>query len=234
MLSYLALGLAALGLLYLAARWFVSTPTRQLAQALTTFAAVFSAMASTGLLLTGRLGLAIVTVAATVMAVRALVQGPRGATPLGGGRPGGGPASSVDTRYLAMQLDHATGEVDGLVQQGAFRGRELSSLGLSELRALLQEIQLEDPQSVSLIEAYLDRRAPGWRETGSPPSSPGGSAMDERTALEILGLSQGASEAEIKAAHRALMARCHPDHGGSAYLAAQLNQARDFLLRPRR
>ena len=54
--------------------------------------------------------------------------------------------------------------------------------------------------------------------------------MDEHTALDILGLPPGASEAEIKAAHRALMARCHPDHGGSAYLAAQLNLARDYLL----
>ena len=58
--------------------------------------------------------------------------------------------------------------------------------------------------------------------------------MDERMALEILGLPEGAGEAEIKAAHRALMARCHPDHGGSAYLAAQLNLARDHLLRRQR
>jgi hypothetical protein len=232
-MSYLALGLAVLGLCYLTARWFVSTPARQIAQALTTFAAVFSAMASTGLLLTGRLGLAIVTVAATVMAVRALVHGPRGATPVGGAHQGAGSASSVETRYLAMQLDHVTGAVDGRVRQGAFHGRELSSLGLSELRALLREIQQEDPPSLSLIEAYLDRRSPDWRATeASPPSA--GAAMDERTALEILGLAAEAGEAEIKAAHRTLMARCHPDHGGSAYLAAQLNLARDYLLRRKR
>jgi hypothetical protein len=228
MLSYLALGLAALALLYLVARWFVTASARQLAQAFATFAAVFSAMASTGLLLTGRLGLAIVTVAATVMAVHALVQGPRGADPLAAGQPG--PASNVETKYLAMHLDHASGEVDGRVRLGSFSGRELSSLGLSELRALFAEVQREDPPSVPLVEAYLDRRAPDWREASAPPP-PSGTAMDERIALEILGLPPGAGEAQIKAAHRALMARCHPDHGGSAYLAAQLNQARDHLLR---
>lgn len=230
-MSYLALGLALFGLLYLVARWFASASTRQLAQAFTTFAAVFSAMASTGLLLTGRLGLAIVTVAATVMAVRALVQGPRGADPLRGSQ--AGPASSVATRYLAMSLDHVTGEVDGLVQLGVFQRRELSSLGLSELRALLEEVQQEDPPAVALLEAYLDRRWPDWRDAAAP-ARPASTAMDERTALEILGLPEGAGEAEIKAAHRALMARCHPDHGGSAYLAAQLNLARDHLLHRQR
>ena len=58
--------------------------------------------------------------------------------------------------------------------------------------------------------------------------------MDEATAYAILGLEPGASEEAIKAAHRRLMARIHPDHGGSEYLARQLNLARDVLLRARR
>ena len=97
----------------------------------------------------------------------------------------------------------------GWCKLGVFQGRELSSLGLSELRALLEEVQREDPPAVALLEAYLDRRSPDWRDAAAP-ARPASTVMDERMALEILGLPEGASEAEIKAAHRALMARLPP------------------------
>ena len=87
----------------------------------------------------------------------------------------------------------------------------------------------------ALQSHVLLRRFPDWRnQQAETATAAGTAAMDERMALEILGLAPGASEAEIKAAHRELMARVHPDHGGSSYLAAQLNQARDYLLRVRR
>jgi hypothetical protein len=233
MMAYLALGMGAFLLLYVIGRWFASVPARDLAVAVKTFVAVFSLLASTGLLLTGRVGLALMTVAATVMAIRALVQGRRGADPLGTAQ--AGPASRVETRLLAMELDHATGEVDGKIRAGNFAGRELGSLGLSELLQLLEEARREDPPSVPLLEAYLDRRTPDWRERAQGGGAAGepaaASGMDERTALEILGLAPGADEAQIKAAHRDLMARLHPDHGGSSYLAGQINRARDYLLR---
>ncbi len=228
MLAYAALGFAVFGLVYVATRWFVSASARQIAQALTTFAAVFSAMASTGLLLTGRLGLAIITVAATVMAIRALVRGPHSGDPLGDAQ--GGPASTVETDLLIMRLDHATGEVEGRVKLGDRAGRELRDLGLTQLVALLEEAEREDPASVPLIEAYLDRRVPDWRHQHTREPRRPASEMDQHTALEILGLPEDATTEQIKAAHRALMAHLHPDHGGSAYLAAQLNQARDYLI----
>ena len=213
-------------------RGFVTSSPRDLAYALKTFAAVFAALASTGLLFTGRFGLALVTLAATVMAIRALVHGARGADPMRGSAARGG-ASGVETDLLSMRLDHASGEVGGRVKRGAFAGRELSSLGLDDLLRLLAEATRDDPQSTQLMQAYLDRRFPDWQAEAATPPEPSAGAMDDRTALEILGLAPGAGEAEIKSTHRRLMARLHPDHGGSPYLAAQLNRARDHLLRRR-
>jgi DnaJ domain len=140
-----------------------------------------------------------------------------------------------------MQLDHCTGDLDGEVLQGRFAGRSLASLGLAELLALIADCQRDDPRSVPLIETYLDRRQPDWRDHAAgdgeraeqTAASAAASAMDEATAWSVLGLAPGASEAEIKAAHRRLMTKLHPDHGGSGYLAAQLNQAKDRLLRGR-
>jgi hypothetical protein len=58
-------------------------------------------------------------------------------------------------------------------------------------------------------------------------------ATNPAVALEVLGLSPGASAAEIRSAHRRLIRAVHPDRGGSSYLSARVNAARDALLRER-
>ena len=148
-----------------------------------------------------------------------------------------GAKSEVTTRFLRMSLDHATGVMTGVVQTGGFVGRLLSNLTDSDLLILWQECQI-DPESVAVLEAYLDRQGdPDWRarfqQAGSKDSA--GPASHDKTmsraeAYEMLGLLPGASRKEIQTAYRRLMQRLHPDHGGSAYLAARLNQARQVLL----
>jgi hypothetical protein len=236
---YLLLGALLLGLGLLAARSFVRASPARLAQGVRAFVAAVSALARTGLLVTGRFGLALITLGATVIAIRAMVRSSGGG--LGQFGAGAGPqqSSEVVTDSLRMQLDHATGELEGEVLRGQFAGRSLDSLGLGELLTLLADCQREDPRSVALLQTYLDRRQPDWRahvagEQAHGPEPEPGSNLAEATACSILGLSPGASEEDIKAAHRRLMTKLHPDHGGSSYLAAQLNQAKDFLLRQQR
>lgn len=240
----LFLGLLVLALLLVAGHYYVNASPARLAQGVRAFVAAFSALAGTGLLFAGRFGLALITLGATVLAVQAMRRHAGGIGSFGGsaGNTGsGGRNSEVTTDTLRMQLDHATGELEGEVLRGPFAGRLLDSLGLSDLLDLLAHCQREDPRSVPLLETYLDRRHGDWRahagaDAGAGQdnggSAPAGS-MDEATALSVLGLEPGAGEEEIKAAHRRLMTKLHPDHGGSSYLAAQLNQAKDYLLRRR-
>lgn len=227
---------------------FVSVKPATLARAIRTFTTTFAALAGTGLLLTGRFGLALITLIAAMMALRALRTGslsggwttgaPGGFSNSPGGGPGG-KTSDIATDMLAMQLDHRTGDLDGEVLQGRFAGRSLESLGLQDLIALLIECQRDDPRAVPLLETYLDRRYPDWRQqTGAGSDGQerddGAAAstdvMDVATACRILDVPPGATDDEIKAAHRRIMNKVHPDHGGSSYLAAQLNQAKDVLL----
>ncbi len=140
------------------------------------------------------------------------------------------PEDSVTTAWLAMRLDHANGEMSGRVLAGTQAGRELAELDLPALLALLAECQAQDPDSVPLLEAWLDRAWPDWRSV-PPPAAPQAGPMDRAEALAVLGLAAGASVADIRAAHRRLMQAAHPDHGGSDWMAARLNQARDILLR---
>ncbi len=144
--------------------------------------------------------------------------------------------SRVRTAALEMELDLDTGAMNGLVLVGQFEGRELDALSEDELRLLYTELR-GDPESVQVLEAYLDRRAPTWRDgfdadTGEGlGAAPAAGSMTEEEAYEVLGLAAGASEAEIRKAHRRLMKRVHPDTGGSVFLAARINEAKDVLLR---
>jgi hypothetical protein len=130
-----------------------------------------------------------------------------------------------------MALDHASGRMTGRVKTGRRAGRDLADLDLPELLELMRDVAAEDPESVPLLEAWLDRSHPDWREVAAAPPPTRAGAMTRGEALAVLGLAEGATEGEIRAAHRRLMRTAHPDGGGSDWLAARLNEARDALLR---
>ena len=122
-----------------------------------------------------------------------------------------------------------------MVLAGAYAGRAIEALSRPELLTLREELSRDDPDGVNLLEAYLDRRFAGWREADEGErerrgSAGAGGAMTRREAYEVLGLPEGAGAAEIIRAHRALMKKLHPDHGGSTALAARVNQAKDVLM----
>ena len=145
-----------------------------------------------------------------------------------------GQVSRVRSAFLEMELDHDTGAMNGRLLAGRLAGASLDALDVPTLVALLGEI---DDESRSLLAAYLDRRSPRWREDAQlgAAAGEGGAArsgkMTEEEAYQILGLQPGASAEEIGRAHRVLMKKLHPDQGGSTYLAARVNQAKDILLR---
>ena len=148
---------------------------------------------------------------------------------------GTGQTSGVRSAGLDMRLDHDTGEMDGEILAGRHAERKLSELSLGELLELAEEFR-GDTESLRLLESYLDRAHPGWRDDvqadetrrKSAASAPG--RMDAQEAYQILGLEPGASEAEVRSAHRRLMKQVHPDRGGSAALAAKINEAKDRIL----
>ncbi len=163
--------------------------------------------------------------------------------------PAGGQISTVTTAFLRMSLDHDTGSMSGTVLRGRFAGTRVEELGVADLLALLRECRAADEEGAQLLEAYLDRLHPDWREdlagghgggrgTGNGGAGRGGGGpasgdISVEEAYAVLGLAAGATPEQIKEAHRRLMVKLHPDHGGSDYLATEINRARDVLLRRR-
>lgn len=145
-----------------------------------------------------------------------------------------GQVSKVRSQFVEMELDHDTGAMRGKILSGKYADVPLDALDLESLLSLLPGF---DPESRALLEAYLDRRDATWRE--NVKEDPGAGAreaprvgpMTEEEAYQILGLEKGASAVEIGRAHRTLMKKLHPDQGGSTYLAARVNEAREVLLR---
>jgi hypothetical protein len=236
-LVYVLLGAAVLFLLLQGARWFAHANPHQLAHVIRIAGIVLSGLAGSGLAVTGRLPLAVLALGALAALVIHAVQVNLGGG-VGGESAGKKKASEVETEYLRMRLDHESGRLTGQVRKGRFAGRELDDLTLNQLLDLHDEASADDPQSATLLETYLDRAHADWRERAAGRQAGGqarggGGDLTEEEAWEVLGLKPGASAAEIREAHRRLMLKLHPDHGGSGYLAMRVNQAKDLLLRRR-
>lgn len=236
MIPYFLLGLAVLAGAILIIRWFVSAEPAQVAKALRWTLVVVAVVAGLFFLFAGRQMLIFFLLPALIPLLRNYRALWRRVKAAGGPTPG--QTSEVTTRFLRMVLDHDSGEMTGEILEGSFAGRRLDQLDQAELIALWDECQAADAQSAAVLEAYLDRAfGEAWRETaGAGPAGEGAGtgggegAMSARDAYAILGLEPGAGEAEIREAHRRLMQKVHPDHGGSNYLAAKINRAKELLL----
>ncbi len=229
-MGWFVLGVCLLAALLLGARWFLSADPKVLARAIRWGAVGIGVAVVAFFALTGRLGLAL-PIAFLVLMLMRRRRGFR--FPSMGGTPSLGQSSEVETEYLTMTLDHDSGTISGRVLRGRFAGRELGELGFEDLVELLAECRQHDEQAARLVESYLDRTGPeDWRERvgGAASAAPSG-PMTSEEAYEILGLEPGATAEEIKDAHRRLIQKIHPDHGGSSYLAAKINRAKEVLLK---
>jgi hypothetical protein len=147
-----------------------------------------------------------------------------------------GQTSRVRSAFLEMELDHDSGAMRGRIIAGSRAGVALEQLDVQTLAGVLAEF---DDESRALLVAYLDRRQPGWSEDAQGHAAAGrahaGSAkMTEQEAYQILGVEPGATAEAITRAHRTLMKKLHPDQGGSTYLAARINEAKEILSRRHR
>lgn len=231
-------GVALLILIWWLSKLFASANPKMLAKAVKTGGGVLSLGVAALLMMRGRLDMAMLMGGIGTWLLGWSAVGPGGIRWPWDGGSGATPGarSKVNSAWLAMELDHDSGGMTGSVRQGAFAGRELDSLALPEIKALLRELLAQDEDGARLLEAYLDRRTPGWREDADRHRDAGqgrtasSGAMSQQEAYEILGLQPGAGEQAVREAHRALMKRIHPDAGGSGWLAARVNQAKDVLL----
>jgi hypothetical protein len=146
-----------------------------------------------------------------------------------------GQRSTVRTAALEMELDHDSGALEGFVLAGSFEQKLLSGLSQKQLLDLHEELS-GDFESRQLLETYLDGRFPAWRDDVKADGgdrhgvAPGSGPMTKEEAYKVLGLEADATTADIRKAHRRLMQRLHPDLGGSSFLAARINEAKDILL----
>jgi hypothetical protein len=234
-MTAILLGIVVLILLLFALQAFARADPRMLARTVKSVGGT-SALAGAALLaVRGQFGLAVPLGIAGLALLGILPLGP-----VGFGRrtqKTAGQISRVRSAFFEMELDHDSGVLRGRILAGRHEGASLDALDVPTLMGLLAEI---DEESRALLATYLDRREPGWREhaesdaaAGQGPA-PRSGPMTEQEAYQVLGLQPGASAVEIGRAHRALMKKLHPDQGGSTYLAARINEAKEILLRRHR
>jgi len=236
-MAYFLLGCALLVLLLLAGRQLALANPRNLAIAVRKMGGVAALAAAGFLILRGALPLAIPLAVFGFSLIR------RGSgfglgDPFGSARRAEGQKSHIKTDRLEVELDHDSGHMEGKCLAGRFSGRPLSTLSDREAMELLAELHQEGAPEAAVMEAYLDWRLPGWREEGSTSSREsepgrrhaGAKRMSAEEAYAVLGIGPNANHEDIKRAHRRLMMKMHPDQGGSTYLAARINEAKEVLL----
>ena len=248
MVGYVILGLCVLAALIIAGRMFVNADPKVLAKFFRYILFGVTGAAAIFLMATGRFlfGAPLAALALGMLRRWSLPNWKFSFPSGGGGR--SAKSSTVETKFLRMKLEHGSGVMSGEVLRGTFSGMELAAMSQNQLLALLDDCEREDPESAQLLAAYLDRifgedwrgegasagnsergggRSKGW---GSRGGGARGGAMSLDEACEVLGIKPGASADEIKEAHRRLILKNHPDQGGSSFLAAKINQAKEVLL----
>ncbi|MGM0766736.1 MAG: molecular chaperone DnaJ [Pseudomonadota bacterium] len=226
--------------------WIRSQPPSQRKPAIIKLALFAGAGVVVLLALTGRLHFVFALLAFLFPLLRrvlpSLLMGHAAGSARGDAKAKPGNQSHVSSDILEMTLDHDSGTMTGNILKGPMAGRELAELSESEFLELLRYCRKQDEDSARLLETYLDRRfGDSWRaddDTSADEREPGdgassgnaGGPLTKSEALDILGLAPGASREEIIRAHRRMMQKLHPDHGGSNYLAARINEAKECLL----
>ena len=232
-MAYFGIGVIVLAIVLVLGRAFVGADVRMLVRTIRYVVGGLLMASGLGMALAERWGVGMLLASAGLSVIATGRIGPLDLG--GGGMRSRGSNSSVRTRFLEMTLDHDSGTMNGLVIAGRLAGQHLDDLGEAALADLAAEVA-GDHESVQLLEAYLDRRKPGWREhverdaTAGARGPANAGAMTDEEAYQVLGLAPGATDGEIRAAHHRLMMRMHPDQGGSTFLAAKINQAKDRLL----
>ena len=230
-MSVFLLGLAILLTLFIALSMAARADPATLSKVIRYGGATLAGIAAAAFLFTGRMGFA--------MPLFALVFWLLGRPLSFRNRVGGnfssskssGQFSEIRTAFFLMRLDHDSGAIEGEILAGRFEGRTLNALSSDDLHLLCEEV-ISDPDSVRLLDAYLDRVSgvDGQEEAAANQGRRPRGPMNRARALGILGLRAGSTQKQIRRAHRELMIKLHPDHGGSTDLAAEVNAAKDYLL----
>ena len=244
MIGALGMGIVLLIAVYFILRWFVDANPAEIVKALKIIGIGAIIAVAAFFLVTGKVAYALMALPVLlpwILRIRRAATTAKNFSRAWSGMSGAGTGQSsrVTARYLDMTLNHDTGELDGQIREGRHAGAWLDDLGTPDLISLLSEFMQQDSESAQLLEAYLDRNRDGWREDaenagaefgGSGQASANAGPMTRDEAFAILGLAPDADEVTIREAYRRLISTMHPDHGGSDYLAAKINQAKDVLL----
>ncbi|MCF8466785.1 MAG: DnaJ domain-containing protein [Sneathiella sp.] len=233
MLAYFIIGLSVLIALIIGGQSLATTDPKKIIKGLRISAVIIFSVLASFFILTGRFVYAPPLIMAALFFLR-------NKPFFGGSRPSAGQKSDVETDWLQATLNHDSGEMDGVILQGRFAGAPFSTLSRAQLQEFLNEVAA-DEQTTAILNTYIERKfgeSPEFGEEKDTRSKEqktrarsSGGPMTRQEAFEILELDSDATVAEIKAAHRRLMKKFHPDHNGSDYMAAKLNEAKDFLLK---